>query len=94
MANICRHVIIKGRVQGVWFRASTQEQALANNVTGWVKNTYDGDVEAVFEGDTEDVNRMIRWCHDGPSLAVVTEVEIESCKYTGEFKTFSILRGY
>jgi len=51
MANVRKRVIIKGRVQGIWFRATTQEHALASGLTGWVKNTWDGDVEAVFEGE-------------------------------------------
>jgi acylphosphatase len=60
MANIRKHVIIKGRIQGVWFRATTQEHALSYGLTGWVKNTWDGNVEAVFEGEEE--NEQIRAC--------------------------------
>ena len=63
--NIRKHVIIKGRVQGVWFRYSTQQEADANDVTGWVKNRYDGHVEAVFEGDSERlcVDRLSSFQH-------------------------------
>ena len=91
MAKIRRHVIIRGRVQGVWFRASTQDEAKANNVTGWVKNTFRGHVEAVFEGNMEDVEKVIQWCHKGPELARVDDVEITSAPYTGEFSSFSVI---
>jgi acylphosphatase len=90
MSKVRKHVLIKGRVQGVCFRSYTQEEALANNVFGWVRNTYDGHVEAVFEGDTNDVDRVITWCHRGPSLAHVKSVDVETRVYTGEFDTFSI----
>ena len=69
-----RHVIIEGRVQGVFFRASTAEQAAALGVGGWVANRADGAVEAVFEGPTSAVERMVAWCHDGPPRAHVERV--------------------
>lgn len=90
MANVRKHVIIKGRVQGVFYRASTHERALVWGVNGWVKNTSSGRVEAVFEGDEQSVERLIRWCHKGPPGAIVRKVEVDSQKYTGEFSTFSI----
>ena len=90
MAKVRKHVTIRGRVQGVWFRASTQEAALSNRVYGWVKNTLYGDVEAVFEGEENDVVRVIKWCHQGPSLANVIDMEVTDEKYSGEFSTFSI----
>ena len=90
MAKVRKHVLIKGRVQGVWFRVSTQEQALANNVTGWVKNTHGGNVEALFEGEGTDVERVIQWCHVGPPGSHVKTVEVDTEIYTGEFGTFSI----
>lgn len=94
MARVRKHAIIKGIVQGVWFRATTQEQALANHVTGWVKNTNDGNVEAVFEGEADDVEKVIQWCHQGPSGAHVTNVEVETEEYNGEYPTFTIKRSY
>ena len=90
MVNVRKHVLIKGRVQGVWYRGTTQEQAQLNNVTGWARNTMDGHVEAVFEGDEADVSRLIQWCHEGPPLAHVTAVEVTDAAYTGEFPSFSI----
>lgn len=94
MARIRKHAIIKGLVQGVWFRATTQEQALAHHVNGWVKNTYDGNVEAVFEGEAENVEKVIQWCQQGPSGARVKEVEVETEEYKGDFSTFSIKRSF
>ncbi|MBD3288946.1 acylphosphatase [candidate division KSB1 bacterium] len=90
MAKVRKHVHIKGRVQGVWFRASTREQASSNNVHGWVQNNPRGDVEAVFEGEESDVERVIKWCHQGPSAAHVTDVSVVDEKYSGEFSTFSV----
>lgn len=94
MAKVRKHAVIKGFVQGVWFRATTQEQARAHHVTGWVKNTSDGHVEAIFEGEEEEVGRVIQWCHQGPAGASVQEVEVETEEYKGEFATFSIKRSY
>ena len=94
MAKVRKHAIIKGRVQGVWFRATTQEQALAHHVKGWVMNTSDGHVEAVFEGEAENVEKVIQWCHQGPIGASVKEVVVETEEYTGEFDTFSIKRSF
>lgn len=69
-------VYVSGKVQGVFFRANTQEQAKALGLDGWVKNLDDGRVEAVFEGDKTDVEEMIEWCHSGSPRANVTEVEV------------------
>lgn len=68
------HVIISGRVQGVWFRGWTCEQASALALTGWVRNRRDGTVEAVFTGDPAAVDQMVTRCHDGPSAARVDGV--------------------
>ena len=84
------HVCISGRVQGVWFRASTKQKAEALGLTGWVKNSKDNSVEAVFEGDEEKVEEMITWCHQGPALAEVHEVKIAKQSKPQHFTTFSI----
>ncbi|HBC07880.1 MAG TPA: acylphosphatase [Rhodospirillaceae bacterium] len=68
------HVVISGRVQGVWFRGWTCEQAQALGLTGWVRNRRDGTVEAVFSGDADAVHRMIDQCHEGPPAARVDSV--------------------
>jgi len=83
-------VIIEGRVQGVFFRHHTQEMASLLGVTGWVKNRRDGCVEALFEGDRNEVDQILRWCHRGPSEARVVNVRTTWENYTGEFEDFSI----
>jgi acylphosphatase len=70
-----RHLLIKGRVQGVWFRGACAEQARLLGVTGWARNLPDGRVEVVAEGDAEAVERLVRWCHQGPPAARVAAVE-------------------
>jgi acylphosphatase len=72
---IRRRVIVHGRVQGVWFRGSTEAQARAAGVAGWVRNRPDGSVEAVFEGEADAVGRLVAWCREGPRSARVDRVE-------------------
>jgi acylphosphatase len=69
-------VAISGRVQGVGFRASCQREAVSLGLTGWVRNRWDGAVEALFEGEAAAVDAMVRWCHDGPPMADVSGVEV------------------
>jgi acylphosphatase len=69
-------VVVRGRVQGVLFRGSTQEQARARSVDGWVRNQRDGSVEAVFEGAPEAVEALVRWCREGPRWAQVDDVDV------------------
>ena len=71
-------------MQGVWFRESCREQALACSVTGWVRNLSDGRVEAVFEGPGPAVDRVIAWCHEGPPHARVDRVESQDEVPAGE----------
>ena len=70
------HVLVRGAVQGVFFRAETRNRARSLGVDGWVRNTPDGAVEAVFEGDDERVESMVEWCRRGPAGATVDEVEV------------------
>lgn len=86
------HVLIRGRVQGVFFRDATSEEAARHQVTGWVRNLLDGRVEAVFEGDAEDVEALIAFCHCGPQAAKVTGVEVVEETYSGDFTRFSVRR--
>ncbi|HEX6844183.1 MAG TPA: acylphosphatase [Actinomycetota bacterium] len=72
--RVRRHVVVRGRVQGVWFRVTCAREAEARHVAGWVRNREDGDVEAVFEGQPEDVESMLAWCRRGPSGARIDEV--------------------
>ncbi len=74
MAKICVHAFVSGKVQGVWFRQSTKEQALKQGVSGWAKNLSDGRVEVLLCGDADAVTKVQRWLHEGPELARVDEV--------------------
>ena len=72
-----KRVIVSGRVQGVFFRDSTRRRAEAAGVAGWVRNTADGTVEAVFEGDEAAVDEMVEFCRSGPGRAEVSAVDVE-----------------
>lgn len=72
------HVLVSGCVQGVSFRDATRRQAEQLGLSGWVRNTQDGQVEAVFEGDADTVRQMIGWCESGPSSADVEDVSVEN----------------
>jgi acylphosphatase len=82
------HVLISGRVQGVWYRASTKQKAEQLGITGWVRNTEDGCVEAVFQGSEKQVNEMINWCYKGPPLAKVDDVKIVNKDISEMFEDF------
>ncbi|MEW5910251.1 MAG: acylphosphatase [Thermodesulfobacteriota bacterium] len=84
------HVIISGRVQGVFFRAETQRSASGLNLSGWVKNNHDGTVEAVFEGEESNVNQMLIWCRKGPPRSRVDHVAVEWERFSGEFSGFNV----
>jgi acylphosphatase len=71
-------LLISGRVQGVFFRASCRRMAQQHGVNGWVRNLPDGSVEAVFEGPAEDVGRLVEWSRRGPRSAVVEDVRVQS----------------
>lgn len=85
------HVFVTGRVQGVFYRASTREAAMKRDVDGWVMNLDDGRVEAVFEGSEEAVAAMIEWCQTGSPQASVEDVAVEYGEPHGE-NGFSIRR--
>jgi acylphosphatase len=82
-------VVVHGRVQGVFFRDTTRRMAQSRGVGGWVRNTPEGTVEAVFEGDADAVEAMVRFAHEGPRGAVVERVEIAEEEPEGltEFRT-------
>lgn len=83
-------VVINGRVQGVWFRATTCEMARSLGLTGWVKNRWDGKVGAVFEGEPSRVRQMVSWCHRGPDLARIESVDVQWKEATDEFADFGV----
>ncbi|RJQ70733.1 MAG: acylphosphatase [Desulfobacteraceae bacterium] len=84
------HVIISGRVQGVFFRMETRRTAERLGVAGWVRNLPDGTVEAVFEGSPEAVQKAVEWCRKGPARAEVRDVRTTWEKSSGEFGGFRI----
>ena len=84
------HVIFRGRVQGVNFRAFTARVAGSLGLDGWVKNLPDGSVEAVFEGAEETVREAIKRCRTGPSFADVSDAEVKWSPAQGGFGGFSI----
>jgi len=84
------HVVISGRVQGVWFRASTKEQAERLGLIGWVRNTENGDVEAVFQGSDKLVEEILNWCKTGPPLAKVNNIKVENIEQINDINCFSI----
>jgi acylphosphatase len=86
-------VRISGRVQGVGFRYSALEEARRLGVMGWVRNTHDGAVELVAEGDRAQLQRLVTWCHVGPRGALVTDVEERWLEHRGEFVDFRIKHG-
>ena len=91
MADKARvHVLIEGRVQGVFFRASTRDEARARGLAGWARNLPDGRVEALFEGDKRAVETMLAWCRQGPSYAHVDRVEEVWQPFVGDLTDFRI----
>ena len=75
--TVAVHLFVRGRVQGVFYRASTQKKADKLGLAGWVRNCPDGSVEIHAEGDREKVEALIAWCRKGPPMASVTDVEQE-----------------
>jgi acylphosphatase len=85
------HLVVRGRVQGVYFRASTQREAKRLGLTGWVKNRPDGGVEIVAEGEEDQVKDLLAWAQHGPSTARVEKIDTRWRSYTGEFSEFRIV---
>ena len=77
MTDARARVVIRGRVQGVFFRAEAAERARSLGLAGWVRNNRDGTVEAVFQGDRDLIESMVAWCRRGPAGASVEDVEVE-----------------
>lgn len=88
--NVRAHVIFKGRVQGVFFRANTMERARECGILGWVRNLRDGSVEAIFEGDKEKIKEIIEWCRTSQPYARVDDAEILWKECAEEFSSFDI----
>ena len=84
-------VKIEGRVQGVFFRQSTVEMARSLGLTGWVKNCPDGSVEALFEGERNEVKKAVDWCYQGPPAAQVNHVDVSWETSDLQYERFSIV---
>jgi len=84
------HLLVHGRVQGVWFRASTQEMARQLKLKGWVRNTPDGYVEIHIQGEDSSIDQMLAWCNQGPPGARVDRIDISEVSPNKEYKAFDI----
>ncbi|MEJ2869166.1 acylphosphatase [Actinomycetospora sp. OC33-EN08] len=78
-----RHLVVHGTVQGVFFRASAEQEAQRLGVAGWVRNRSDGTVEMLVEGAEDAVGSMVRWAHEGPARAEVTGVDVSEAEPAG-----------
>jgi len=85
-------IFVRGKVQGVFFRENTKQKAQEIGLTGWVRNTDDGGVEAMFEGEREKILEIIDWGKTGPALAKVDNIEIEWQDFQNKFSSFQVLR--
>ena len=84
------NIIVGGRVQGVFFRASTVEVAKSLGLTGWVRNNPDGTVEINAEGDEDRLKDLVKWCHKGPKHAKVSDVGVTWAGFEGKYIDFQI----
>ena len=84
------HVYVSGDVQGVFYRDSTRQKARQLGLSGWVKNLPDGRVEALFEGPSEKIREMVRWCEQGPPHAAVENVDVEFDSARQDFSRFEV----
>ena len=85
------HLLVSGKVQGVFFRQALKVVAKKNNVLGWVRNLTDERVEAILEGDSKSVNSVIDWAKTGPANSRVDNIEISNEEFKNEFSTFEVL---
>jgi len=84
------HLIIKGRVQGVFYRAFTRDIAIQLGLRGWVRNLSDGNVEALLEGYRDDIERAMKHCYSGPPGARVDDIDVTWEDYQGDQQGFQI----
>lgn len=84
------HLIIKGYVQGVFYRASTRDTAVRLGLKGWVRNLPDGSVEVVFEGPVDKIQQAIHWCREGPPGASVLKISEKWQDYTDDYDSFEV----
>ena len=85
------HILVSGKVQGVFFRQALKVIAKKNNVCGWVRNLPDKRVEAILEGDNNSVNSIIEWARVGPANSRVDDIQVSNEEFRNEFSTFEVL---
>lgn len=90
MTMLRMHLLVQGKVQGVWFRDSTRRQAETLGLGGWVRNLPDGSVEVLVEGPEEGVRTLVRWCRQGPPRARVMGVLETEEPWREEFSRFEV----
>ena len=90
MVKQCVHILVTGKVQGVFFRQATRVAAIKYNVTGWVKNLDDGRVEILIEGEDKSVDSVMAWCNYGPANSRVDNIEVTNEDYSGNFESFEV----
>jgi acylphosphatase len=84
-------LVVRGRVQGVFFRATAQREAKRLGLTGWVRNRPDGSVELAAEGEEEALKELVAWAHEGPDAARVEHVDLQWRGHSGEFSDFRVV---
>ncbi len=84
------HILVSGKVQGVFYRATAAEVARSMGLKGWVRNLPDGRVEIVAEGDSDALNQLLAWCRRGPKMARVDEVRVEEVPVAGNSEGFVV----
>ena len=89
--NIKKHIIIKGKVQGVGFRYWLCKAAVQRNINGWVRNKISGEVEAVLIGNDAEINNLIKLCKKGPASSKVVKVKVQNYQKEYSKKSFSII---
>jgi len=85
-----KHILVKGKVQGVFFRKNTRQVAETLNIAGWVKNTDEGDVEILAQSNEDTIQQFIAWCRQGPPKAEVRDVQVKDVKPDNNIKHFTI----
>ena len=90
MVKVRIHALVSGRVTGVFFRVNTRQVAQKLKLTGYVRNTSDGRVEVVAEGEEDNINKLVDYLHKGSGLARVDKADVKEEEYSGEFPGFEI----
>lgn len=85
------HLLVLGKVQGVFYRASAQQEARRLGLCGWVRNLPSGEVEGEVEGEEAEVEEFVAWCRQGPSRSLVSQVKVDKATYQGNYSTFQVI---